>query len=523
MTPVRLPAPLLACLLLGVVLVPRARAQATVPADFADVGIEAGLNLPTSIAFIPDAGLNAGRRLLFVEQYSARLRLLVDEDLATLDPVGTVPHVNISGSERGLLGVAVDPRWPASPYVYLSYNSIESGTFMRVSRFTLTGDTGFMGDGSLTLDVASRHDLLADVPDNAFNHNGGALRFGPDSMLYASFGDDAIGCAALDSVSLRGVIVRLDVRGLPDGPGLADKSQLAAAGNPFLARPNPNTRLLVALGLRNPFRFHVDAVTRELMVGDVGQNAWEEISLLRLGQSGGWPFFEGFATFTTCAGRSASGHAQPITVYDHNVGLSVIGMDVYRAPAGGAYAFPPAYEGDIFFSDYYTGFIRRLSWNGERLTEGAVNSPVMTEWGGGVRQIADALVGPDGAIWYCRQSNNFAANSGQIRAIRHVGAPVSVPGAALTGLRLSAPAPNPATDGARFEFSLPAAGAARLEVLDLQGRSVRVLADGDHVAGTHRASWDARDALGRRVPPGLYLARLQGGAGTRLARLVLTR
>lgn len=519
MTSARLLARLLVCLALLVALHGSARAQATVPADFSDVGIASGLDLPTSLAFIPDAAPHVGRRLLFVQQGTGTLRMLVDGQLAATDPVGAVQNINFSGSERGLLGVAVDPRWPEKPYVYMTYNGTAGGNFLRISRYALTGDVAFAGTGALSLDLASRFDVLADVPDNAFNHNGGTLRFGPDSMLYASFGDDAIGCAALDSTSLRGVILRLEVRTLPDGPGTAPKAALVAAGNPFASHPNANTRLVVALGLRNPFRIHVDPLTRELVVADVGQGTWEEVSLLRFGQSGGWPLFEGFATFTTCAGRSPNGHAQPLTVYDHSLGQSVISMGVYRAPDGGAYNFPPEYDGDIFFSDYYGGFIRRLSWNGTRLTESVSSSPVMSTWGGGVGQIADAVIGPDGAIWYCRQGTNYAANSGQIRTIRYVGAPVSVPGAGAPALRLAAPAPNPTASGALLEFALPRAQRARLELLDPQGRSVRVLVDGDLSVGEHRLSWDGTDAAGRRVPAGLYLARLRAGADVRLARV----
>ena len=514
---------LLLCLTLVPIAATRIHAQAIVPSEFSDVGIESGLSLATSLAFVPDSGGNAGRRLLFIEQTTARLRLLVDEDLASVDPVGTVANVNTAGSERGLLGVAVDPRWPAKPYVYMTYNCTQGGNFLRISRFTLTGDLDLSGDGSLSMDMASRHDLLVDVPDVAFNHNGGTLRFGPDSMLYASFGDDAIACAAQDSVSLRGVILRLDVREIADGPGTAAKTTLAPPDNPFANRANVNTRLVVALGLRNPFRFHVDPLTGELVIGDVGEGTWEEVSLLRLGQSAGWPLFEGFVPFTTCAGRSASGHAQPLTVYNHSLGVSVISMGVYRAPAGGAYSFPPDYEGDIFFSDYYTGFLRRLTWGGDRLVEGSMSSPVMIEWGGGVGQIADAVVGPDGAIWYCRQSINYAANTGQIRTIRYVGAPVSVPGSSTTELRLSAPAPNPSSGRTRIAFSLPVAGHVRLEMLDLQGRSVRVLAARPYPAGEHAVSWDGADPDGRRLAPGVYLARLTLGEESRVVRVSMTR
>jgi len=90
-------------------------------------------------------------------------------------------------------------------------------------------------------------------------------------------------------------------------------------------------------------------------------------------------------------------------------------------------------------------------------------------------------------------------------------------------LLLSAPAPNPTTAGASIAYSLPSAGPARLEVIDLQGRRVAVLTDGVAGAGMHRMEWDGRNADGRRVDSGVYWVRLAFGDARRLQRLVVIR
>lgn len=102
-------------------------------------------------------------------------------------------------------------------------------------------------------------------------------------------------------------------------------------------------------------------------------------------------------------------------------------------------------------------------------------------------------------------------------------APAAVGPAAGDALELAVPAPNPARSQARLAFSLPRAGAVRLEVFDLAGRRVRTLAQGHYAAGRYALAWDLRDDAGRAVAPGVYLARLQGGSGERTRRLVVLR
>ena len=101
-------------------------------------------------------------------------------------------------------------------------------------------------------------------------------------------------------------------------------------------------------------------------------------------------------------------------------------------------------------------------------------------------------------------------------------APVAVGGGALvSALALAPPAPNPALAGTRFTFLLPRASAVRLEILDLAGRRVRLLADGTLRAERYVRGWDLRDEAGRRVAPGIYLARLASPDGVRTRRLAV--
>src|SRR4029079_10063408 len=120
-----------------------------------------------------------------------------------------------TGAERGLLSIAVDPGWPARPYVYVHHT--QTGNVIRILRFTATGDLSNASSTNLTL--GSAYTVLGNLQDNAFNPNGGTLRFGNDGMLSLSLGDDATGCPAQDSTQLLGCILRFDVSRLPAGAG----------------------------------------------------------------------------------------------------------------------------------------------------------------------------------------------------------------------------------------------------------------------------------------------------------------
>ena len=144
-----------------------AHSQANVPTHFVDQLVMGNLNDPIGMAFLPDG------RLVVVEQ-AGGVRMIVEGKLAGIDPIGVVDSVLVSG-EQGLTGVVADYRWPASPYLYLYYDAL--GDHIRVSRYRVVGDVNNPTSGYLSIDPASRFDVLRDIPDLTYTHNGGTVRF----------------------------------------------------------------------------------------------------------------------------------------------------------------------------------------------------------------------------------------------------------------------------------------------------------------------------------------------------------
>jgi glucose/arabinose dehydrogenase len=486
-----------------------AAAQVTVPEGFSDRLVLGGLSAPVGMAWLPDG------RMLIIEQKTARVRLLVNGVLAAVDPVGSIDQVRTTHGEQGLLGIAVDPGWPARPYIYVHCDD-SSAPVIRVSRYTLTGDLAFTGDGSLTLNAGSRRDLINDIPDAAGNHNGGTLRFGPDGMLYGSFGDDAVDCAA-QTPGLRGVILRMDVSRVPAGAGgPPPRAILVPPGNPFPAAPDSNALLVWAFGLRNPFRFSVDKADGALWIGDVGQDRREEINHQTAGGLNfGWPHYEGSLVFD--AGCPASSPVFPVAEYGRTDGRSVIAAGIFRSPASpGVGAFPASYDGDGFFSDYYTGILRRMVRDGAtwRLADPVPGQPTLQNWGSGFGFVSDWLFGPDGDLWYCRQG------SGQIRRVSYDIAPDTTAAGVTSFAR---PFPIPAEGEVNLRYTLGRAARVSLRIYDARGALVRTLvADRDQGAATHDVLWRGVDEDEAPVPPGVYFARLtvDGRAETRTVPLI---
>ncbi len=515
-----------------VLLAAAAPAAATLPDGFADTTIVSGLSTPIGMAFLPDG------RLLVTEQQGA-IRLVVDTTVAGVhgaraDVVGQVDSVEAIDTEEGLLGIAVDPRWPAKPYVYIHCTSV--GGHVRVSRYRLQG--ALTGTGPLALDVASRYDLVNDVPNESPEHQGGTLRFGTDQMLYASFGEDQQRCLARDTTRMLGVILRLDVMRLPDGPGVAPRDLVTPAGNPFANHPNANARLVWAMGFRNPFRFHIDPTNSVISVGDVGQAKWEELDLVpNGGHDYGWPLMEGPELFLDSPGGPvwATGHCDtvalgislrpgdpPIWAYDRSAYTGVI-IDggAYHRPAGAWRPFAHDYDGDLFAADFYQGWMVRLKQTGGTwaIAPPAPGQPDADHWATGVLHASDFLIAPSGELWYCRLTNEiYRDNTGEIhRIVPPTSRDTILPPPPDPGVQLDRPVPTPARGTATVAYHLPASRRGTLRLYDLAGRRVRSV----EVTGTGVWTCDGIDDHGRRLRGAVYVLRLESGGVRRERRLVL--
>jgi glucose/arabinose dehydrogenase len=250
----------------------------------------------------------------------------------------------VSGGEQGLLGMAFHPDFPADARVFLCYTT---GTplFSRISEFTSR-------DGGATLDPGSERVLLSVAQPEA-NHNGGHLAFGPDGYLYVGLGDGGGGGDmhgtignGQDTHTLLGKLLRIDVNvtpyGIPSGNPFALGARCGAGGSGA-----SDCAEIYAWGLRNPWRFSFDAATAQLWIGDVGQDAWEEIDRIGAPANLGWRCREGAHAYNAACGPALN-LVDPVAEYDHGVGESVTGGFVYR---GSRY---PALTGRYVFGDFIT-------------------------------------------------------------------------------------------------------------------------------------------------------------------------
>ena len=297
----------------------------------------------TQPVHITHAGDGSGR--LFVVEQPGQIKVIRDGVVeAFLDISNTV----LSGGERGLLSMAFPPNYASRGHFYVNYTRQPDGATV-VARYAVTFDP----------DVAdpSSEEVVLVVPQPYSNHNGGQIAFGPgDGFLYVGMGDGGSGGDpqnyAQNPSELLGKMLRFDVE---TGDPL---TYTMPASNPFTQTVGYRAEIWV-LGLRNPWRFSFDRDTHDLYIGDVGQNAWEEIDYQDADTPGGlnygWRCREGTHTYNTlppCDDPDwLATLTDPIAEYNHAEGRSVTGGFVYR---GRDY---PTLVGLYFFADYVEGKI----------------------------------------------------------------------------------------------------------------------------------------------------------------------
>jgi putative heme-binding domain-containing protein len=283
---------------------------------------------------------------------------------------------NMRGA-HGLMCVAFHPHYTENRRYFMVDQIVESGRFVNrllegVAAEDLRHDSG-----------QPRRELIR-IDASSANHCGGGLEFGPDGYLYLGMGDtgpqqDPHGNAQ-DMSLLRGKMMRLDVDHAADG-----KPYTIPPDNPFVDRANVRPEIW-ATGLRNPWRYSFDPLTGDLWTGDVGQDLYEEVDVVRRGENYGWNVYEAFAPFSNRYRRDGETYVPPVFAYTRKYGVSVTGGYVYRAdPASSFY-------GVYVFGDYESKRIFGLT-----LKDGALDK--VRQIGRAPQRIVSFGRGPRGEIY----------------------------------------------------------------------------------------------------------------------------
>jgi len=288
-------------------------------------------------------------RRLFVATMDGTIRV-VDLETDTLLPTPFLDVrsiVGFDGNEAGLLGLAFHPRYASNRRFFVYYSDLSAQNVIREFHASAA-------DANVADPVADA--LIFAMPTEQDNHNGGAMEFGPDGLLYVGSGDGGSGgdpegdSRNLDSPL--GKVLRFDV----DAP-----DPYVPAGNPYVA--GGGHPAVFAYGFRNPWRLSVDRLTGDLYIADVGQGAWEEVSVAPapdrgIGGDFGWNQCEGDSNFA----GSCNDDLGPALVYSHTEGEAVIGGYVYRG------CRMPGWDGTYFYGDHDLGWVRSFTWAGGTAT-----------------------------------------------------------------------------------------------------------------------------------------------------------
>ena len=325
-----------------------------VPEGFT-VGVAAGgLSKATALEVTGDG------RVLVCEQ-GGDLRVVKDGRLLERPMLSLEPEVYW---ERGLIGVTVAPTFPDDPSLYVVYVKAEPYTHHVVSRFTVAGDVADPASEVILLEGDDQSKLGGFKPSG---HQGGAIHFGPDGMLYVGIGEQTAGEPAQDLGTLQGKILRI----APDGSIPED--------NPFADQTEGKYRAVWATGCRNPWTFAFDEATGRMLINDVG-GTFEEINPGRAGGNYGWPTVDH-------GPNPPERFVGPVHVYPQ---ASIAGGDF--VPAGLGWG---EWEGRYVFADFVHGWLHAVSADAGP----ADAKEPAAEFATGLRRPADLRFGPDGSLY----------------------------------------------------------------------------------------------------------------------------
>ena len=287
--------------------------------------IATDLNAATAMIALED-----GR--IFIVDQSGPLRVWKDGALLPEPALNLTDRLDTYW-ERGLIGMALSPEFPAEPHIYIMYVAKSPFTHHVVSRFTVAGDhidpaseqVLFKGDDQATLGG-----------NGPWSHQGGPLAFGPDGFLYIGLGEGSNREMAQRLTTLQGKILRIR----PDGSIPED--------NPFYGETTGKYRAIWAYGIRNPFGLTFEPKTGRLWETDVGQTSFEEINIIERGGNYGWPLAEGMS--------DDSSFVNPVYIYPPAVGRCISG-GVFVPDRG---PWPEAWRGKFLYADWTANWVRAM-------------------------------------------------------------------------------------------------------------------------------------------------------------------
>ncbi|MEM1181611.1 MAG: PQQ-dependent sugar dehydrogenase [Acidobacteriota bacterium] len=315
----------------GFAVVPPASAQP--PDDLTLEFVVGGLSQPVAIRNAGD-----GSNRLFIVEQGGLIKILQNGSVLPTPFLDLTTPVT-SGGEQGLLGLAFHPNYASNGYFYVNYTRSGSPLDQTVvERYTVSAGNANVADPTSATEII--------VIDQTFsNHNGGDLHFNPiDGYLYIGMGDGGGWDTSQDLTTLLGKMLRIDVDG--------GSPYAIPAGNPYVGDASALDEIW-AVGLRNPWRWSFDSATGDMLIGDVGEGAWEEMNFAAHNDAGvnyGWPCREGNDDFQSAFCDGTETLTAPFYEISHDTGAcSVIGGYVYRGSE------IPSLSGYILFNDWCSG------------------------------------------------------------------------------------------------------------------------------------------------------------------------
>lgn len=446
--------------------------------------------------FLTHAGDNTNR--IFVAQKNGFIYVFPNDSTVT----SRQTFLNISnkivtgggGDERGLLGLAFHPDYANNGYFYVNYTA-PSPLRTVISRFQVSTGNPNKADSLSEF-------IIMEINQPFSNHNGGMIFFGLDGYFYIGMGDGGSsgdpGNRAQTITEKLGKILRINVDTTvgPQNYGIPPTNIYADTG--------AGAKEIYALGIRNPWRMSQDQVTGHIYCADVGQGSWEEIDIIENGKNYGWRCYEGNNPYNTSGCGPQGNYTFPITAYgSNNPDCSVTGGYVYRGTRR------PELVGRYLYSDYCSGRLRKLFYNGGTVTEEQILLTTASILSFGEDQNKEMYMCGGNGIIYRFNMSVTGINGNQNE----------VPSQFL----LEQNFPNPFNPTTTIKYSIPALSGVKLTIYNMLGKEIKSLVNTTQSAGNYERQWDGTDNSGNVAASGVYFYTLSTDNFTETKRMLLVK